>query len=191
MALPGNTASALAIASRFLYPDNLVTGPMEDWEDGGVDIQDATQGLMGYRWRCWVDGINVKAQRDGAAEVTLFSAAGISSISLAFDQAMRPHVAYTIAGQMYLRWYDSVAVAYVTTNFGMARNPRLALDDKRPEQLNTNDVILAYIRDNSLFYRQQRDRFAVERLLRPGLPDYTILRNIGMGDNLRMHFELV
>nr|DAW21676.1 MAG TPA: Tail fiber protein [Caudoviricetes sp.] len=192
MALPQNQASALSVAGTILPPDDQVSVQTEDFEQGGVAIQDASAGLMSHRWRCWVQGIDIRLQRDGAGEIVLFQQANVEAVSLAFDQNMRPHVAYMLSGgALFLRWYDTVIQQYVTTAFGNGRNPRLTLDDKRIEQVQASDVIFAYIRDSGLYYRQQRDRFAVERLLKSNLPDNTRLKNIGMGSNLRLHFELV
>lgn len=190
--LPQNQASALAVASALLPPDNTVSSPIEDFELGGVAVQDTTQGLQSYVWRCWLDDINVRLQRTGAAATTLFSASNVTALSLAFDQNMRPAVAYMLNdGVLRLRWYDTVIEAYVTSTFGTGRNPRLTLDDKRIEQAANSDIIFAYIRDTNLCYRQQRDRYTVERVLKNDVPDTTKLKNIGMGTNLRLHFELV
>jgi hypothetical protein len=57
--------------------------------------------------------------------------------------------------------------------------------------MKATDIILAYIRDNTLYYRQQRDRYGIERTLRTGLFDSVKLRNIGMARNYRLYFELV
>jgi len=192
MSLPQNAASTLAVAGRILYPDSLVSNELEDFEDGGIGVQDSSAGLMGYRWRCWLEGVNIRLQRDGLAATTLFSASGVTALSFAFDQAMRPNVAYQLAdGVVHLRWYDSTVPGYVTSTFGVVKNPRMCLDDKRIEQVQRSDVILAYLRNGSLLYRQQRDRYAIERTLSTGVAPTSRLKNIGMGDNLRLHFELV
>ena len=191
MSLPQDTASAIPMAGNYISPDDRVTGSSEDFEAGGVAVQDTTQGLSAYVWRLWVDGLDVKLQREGASATVLFQQAAIQEVALAFDQAMRPQVAYTVGGAMYLRWYDSVSQAYVVSSFGAGRNPRLTLDDKRLSQISRSDVIFAYLRGDGLYYRQQRDRFATERTLRTGIASSLRLRNIGMNKNLRLQFELV
>ena len=94
-------------------------------------------------------------------------------------------------GRIYLRWYDSQAAQYVTTDFGLGKNPRLTLDDKRQTQIGNSDVIFAYIRDGSVYYRMQRDRFQTEYQIASGLASSLVLRNIGMATNWRLQFELV
>ena len=189
--LPKNTTSAIAMSALYLPPDDRVTTPFTDYELGGVALSDASKGLMARNWTCWVDQYNAWLQMDGAAPILLFQELDLTEISFTFNQNMRWCVTYIQAGVMKLKWWDSLVNAYATTSFFAARTPKVALDDKRYTQLGKSDMILAYIRDNKLCYRQQRDRFTVERVLRDNLYPGTRLKNIGMGKNLRMLFELV
>lgn len=193
MSLPQNQESTLPVAGAFLPPENASTVGLEDYERGGVAIQDASQGLMGYTWRCYVVGLDVFIERVGSGAPTLlFQQSGITAIALAFDQNMRPAVAYrTTSNLTFLRWYDSVDQVYVTDSFGDLKDPRLTLDDKRPQSVQTSDIIFAYIRDANLCYRQQRDRYTVEYVLRAGLPADARLKTLGMSDVLRLQFEIV
>lgn len=175
-----------------MEPDNWVTTPLVDYELGGVALTDASQGLMVKPWKCWLDQFNVWLQaEDSDTPILLFQEVGLTEIALCFDQNMRWSVAYVQDGILKLRWWDSLVNSYVTTVFDVARTPKMALDDKRATQQANSDMILAYMRGNALYYRQQRDRFAIERLLRDNLYPNTKLKNIGMGKNLRMLFELV
>lgn len=192
MAMPENVTSTSAVVVSFLVPDIDVTTALVDYERGGVAVQNTSQGVNSYAWTCSVDGIYVMIQREGAAPVAVFEQATIVEISFAFDQNMRPQFAYRLAsGDIYLRWFDTLTNLYRTDNFGTGRNPRLALDDKRPSQSDRADVIFAYIRGDTLYYRQQRDRYTIERALRSGISAITKLKNIGMTRNLRLLFELV
>lgn len=172
-------------------PEERVTTPAVDYELGGIALQDTSQGLLVRAWRVRLDDRLVKLQPDGGAEIVLFEESDITEIALCFDQNMRWCVAYMQQGILKLRWYDSSAAAYITSVFSDAVNPKMTLDDKRPSQSEVSDMILAYLRGTTLYYRQQRDRFAVERVLRTGLFPGTKLKNIGMNRNLRMQFELV
>lgn len=191
--LPGNVASSLGISGLLLPPDDNVTSGLEDYEMGGVALNNSSQGFLVQSWRCFVDsGTNdVRVQAGTNPATTIFTQPGITALALAFDQNMRPTIAYVVADQGYLRWYDSSAGAFVVTAYPGIRNPRLSLDDKRASQYaNNSDIIFAYIRGTSLYYRQQRDRFLIERLLRTGVLPTQTLRNIGMMSNYRMLFEL-
>lgn len=191
--LPGNVASSLAISSEFMPPDDGVTGPLIDYERGGIALNDPSQGLNVINWSCYVAANNqdVMVKPEGGSEILVFTQPGIERLSFAFDQNMRATVAYQIGANCYLRWYDSAIPGFTTTTFANVRDPRLSLDDKRPTQVALNsDIIFAYIRGEFLCYRQQRDRFLTEYVLRGFVQPNVHLRNIGMGENLRMQFEL-
>lgn len=189
--LPDNTHSTIAIPGLFLMPDDRVTTPLSDYEWGGVALTDASQGLMLKVWRCWLDRYDINLQVEGGPVMTIFQEIDVTEIALCFDQNMRWSVAYIQGGILKLRWFDSVLGQYVVSVFTEARTPKMALDDKRQTHLDTSDMVLAYMRGSTLYYRQQRDRFMVERVLRDNLYPNTKLKNIGMGNKLRMQFELV
>jgi hypothetical protein len=189
--LPDNVVSSIAFGGLYMSPDDRVTSSLVDYDRGGVALLDASMGLLSHNWKCYVQGIDVFLQRDGQAPILIFQESMISEMTFTFDQNMRYCVAYIQSGTLKLRWFDPVAGNFVVSSFGSAVNPKITLDDKRNESLNTSDMILAYIQGNSLFYRQQRDRFLIERTLRTGLFPNTRLKNIGMNKNLRMQFELV
>lgn len=190
--LPENRRSTLPIPGRFSAPDNQVTSRLVDYELAGVAVNNASQGLKVQRWTLsYRNNTDIVLTPQSGTESVLFSTSGIDELSLAFDQNMRPHVAFHKEGTITLWWYDSMASQHVFTNFGAGRSPRLTLDDKRPTQLGNSDIIFAYIKGDELCYRQQRDRFQVERVLRDGIVPQTRLKNIGMSRNWRLQFELV
>lgn len=192
--LPDNRASSLALGGLFMVPDTFVTTPIVDFERGGVALNDPSEGLQSYNWRAWLDDtihqVYVQRYPDGPA-IPIFAAPQITELSLAFDQNMRPAIGYIQAGVLRLNWYDSSVNARVTSVFEEAVNPKMCLDDKRITQRSQSDMILAYLRGRSLFYRQQRDRFQVEYLLRSNIEPNLKLKNVGMNKNLRLQFEMV
>ncbi len=190
--LPGNVASSLAISGLYLSPDDRVTSMVIDHERGGIAITDTSRGLDYQDWTCFVDtnGQDVILQPTEGVATILFQMSGITSLSFAFDQNMRPTVVYTVGSTVSLRWYDTLAASYVTTQYTGIRDPRVSLDDKRPTQIANSDVIFAYIKADKLYYRQQRDRYNTEREIRSGVLATQRLRNVGMNRNLRLQFEL-
>lgn len=189
--LPEDRSSSISFGGIYLPPDERNTSPLVDYEIGGLAINNAAGGLMQRVWKSWVDGVNVMLQPEGGEPILLFTAVDITELALAFDQNMQWSIGYIQAGLLKLRWFDSLAGGYTTSVFTTARNPRMTLDDKRPQTLSRSDVILAYLRDNSLYYRQQRDRFLIERELRDNIYPGMRLKSIGMNKNLRLQFELV
>jgi hypothetical protein len=190
--LPNSLISSQGVKGVFMTPDDRQTDPFVDYEYGGVALNDPTQGLLVQPWTCFVNGISVMCGPVNGQAVELFTKPGLEEIAFAFDQNMRPTVAYIAEGVLYLRWYDSSVPDYVTTSFGPGhRNSRLTLDDRRPETSSFSDVVFAYIKNGAIYYRLQRDRYGVEYFVRGDVEPHYKLRNIGITDKWRLQFELV
>lgn len=188
--LPG-TLTVNGPHGPFLPPDDLGYSRLLDFEDGGVALGDASQGLTGYVWEVSAHGDDIRVRRDAGAYTTLFSMPHAYELALAFDQNMRPVVAVsTRTKDLHLYWYDPIAGAHVLTALGHGRSPRLTLDDKRPGADQYNDVILGYVSGKVVKYRQQRDRFAAEYSVVSGIPGHARLHQLGMGTNLRLQFKV-
>ena len=194
--MPLDRLSTTPVYAPYLIPDTLdAPNRLTDYELGGLALQDASQGLQVQRWTCRADsetGI-VYLGAESVPETELFTAEGITELSLAFDQNMRPFVAFSQYNQAKFRWYDTVLGANRITELDPNdRSPKCCMDDKRPWQVaqGSNDVILAYLRGDSMYYRQQRDRYEVERLLATGLEGKRLIK-VGMNEAMRLQFELV
>lgn len=197
MAIPQNRASTVPMPSALLPPDDLDRASRtEDYELGGVAVGDASQGLQVRTWRAWVAGgqVLLAPWPENAPVTALFSADGVTELSLAFDQLMHPAVAYVQEGLTRLYWYDTLAAAQVTTSFPDAGSPAAFLDDKRAALVENgrSDVLFFYIRAGGLYYRQQRDRFSIERVLAPTLAsNVSRIDRVGMGANNRVQVRLL
>jgi len=173
-----------------MYPDNLKVTGLTDQELGGIAIGDSTQGLTGWLWTLSLVGSDMVLTREGSSSVVLLTGIVATDIALAFDQNMRPTVAWKDgAGELQLRYYDSLSASFTILSLGSGRSPRLSLDDKRAMSNNSSDIIFAYIRDNTASYRQQRDRFQTEYSFATVANNRQNIIRIGMG-GLRMQFEL-
>lgn len=174
----------------FLYPRSKSYPLAESWENGGVALSDPSEELTKYVWRAWTDGNAIYCQRDDLDEIhTLFHAPNITEIDLTFDQNMRPCFAFVSNGVAKLYWYNTLIANYDVTDFVGVKNPRVSLDDKRRFNVANSDIIFAYIKDNQLCYRQQRDRFGVEYVLKTyQVTHQKMLWRIGMGTKNRFLF---
>lgn len=195
MPLPDNTASSTALPSSLLAPDDAPRVDLRvDYELGGAAVGDASQGLRVQTWRAWTDGASIYAAPwpAGAPVTTLLAAEGVTELSLSFDQLMRPVLAYVQNGVTKLYWWDSLAGSQVVTVFEDAYSPMVFMDDKRAWAVNAglSDVLFFYVRGSAVYYRQQRDRFGVERLLGTGVPAASRIENVGMGANNRVQVWL-
>lgn len=194
MSLPDNRLSSVPLPGYFLGARAQVFPDYIDYMDGGVAIQDPSLGLDYQVWTAEIvsdvieDNIMLSAPTFPATSV--YTGNDITEASLAFDQNMQVVVAFVEAGVAKLLWYDTTVSGLVVTEIpGNVTHPRVALDDNREFNRANSDIILAYIKDGALYYRQQRDRYAIERQLSSG--PWIALVRIGMGSTLRFQFQVV
>ena len=163
----------------------------ESWESGGVGLSDTSQGLDSHTWRAWTDSKAIYIQRSDLPKdtaKTLLAAPNITELDLTFDQSMRPVLTYVSNDIAKLYWYDTVSQSQVITDFPNVQNPRVSLDDKRSFNTANSDVIFAYITNEQLCCRYQRERYGVEHVLHQ-LPPNAKLCKIGMGTTNRFLFD--
>lgn len=184
--IPSNTLSSIPVYGNFLGARALSVSNVLDFEDGGIAINDPSKGLLYQRWSARIFGRSILLSSGNTKEFEVFSGGGISEISLTFDQNMRPIIAYVQDGMTRLRWFDTSLPGFAITDFPGAISPRVSLDDKSKHGIANSDIIFAYVKDNNLYYRQQRDRYLIERLLMAGANKR--LLKIGMGTNNRFLF---
>ena len=194
MSLPGGVLSSQPVPSDFSgagKSDILLR--TVDHEDGPIAEQDVSKGLVYQKWTAWVGGDgNIWVGAGEVAPRVLISALGtITDVSIAFNQNGDLHCAYVEDGQAKLYWYDPTIPGFTTTNLPEgSRTPKITMDEKRIGQQLVSDIILCYIKaDNGLYYRQQRERFQIERLLHPG--PFVMIRQMYMNTGWRLQWLLV
>ncbi len=174
-----------------LSPRSRTYALTESWEQGGVGLSDTGQGLMSHTWRAWTDSKAIYIQRSDLSNdtaKTLLATPNITEIDLTFDQNMRPVLTYVSNDIAKLYWYDTVSQSQVITDFPNVQNPRVSLDDKRSFNTANSDVIFAYINNDQLCCRYQRERYGIEHALHQ-LPPNAKLGKIGMGTTNRFLFD--
>lgn len=136
---------------------------------GGSTLNTSTSDLTERWWVTYQVGQNVVvAGQMGAVysnELVIFQEPEqIIDISLAFDQLNRPVIAYKLLdSQVKLYWYDSVLGDQTVSDITVGSDPFVLFDyPKRPfEQFA--DVLLFYVKNNRVYWREQRDRYQTER----------------------------
>jgi hypothetical protein len=193
--IPEDRLSTVVAYAPFYPPDD-VDPPDELWDTelGGVALNDSSQGLRVKVWTLRADGNtgNIYISAFDVFETLLFSAPGVQEVSLAFDQNMRPFVAFVQDGQARYRWYDTLLGANRISDLNVLdRNPRCCMDDKRDLQTasGNNDIVLAYMRENALYFRQQRERFETEHLLKTDVNGRLLRVGMNTGKRLQFMFE--
>ena len=166
--------------------------PLIDYERGGVALSDPSEGLNAYDWTAeyvpsegWVSvwredlGVGTKTQ--------VLQVAGITRIAFAFDQNMRPQIAYVDGAGVHLWYYSAGDGGMVTRDFPGTSDPCLTLDDRRDGRASESDVIFSYITGDSLAFRVQRENYDVERST--VLDELSNLEGAGMTAPLRFQWE--
>ena len=192
--IPDNELSTTPVVSPLMFPKNTPVVGLEAFELGGVALNNPSQGLMVKPWRAFIDDLgNTYVEAAGVPPTFVVNLPDVSTLSLTFDQNMNVFLAFTQSGQAKFYWFDPIASAYTITNLPVGSTfPRCSLDDKRELASSTSDIIVAYLRNGNLYFRQQRDRYLIEYLLYPDINldiiDAQIIE-IGMGNNLRFQFH--
>lgn len=180
------------VDDEFLYPRSKHYPPTESWELGGVALSDPSEPLTKYIWHAWIDKKDIYVKRADLADDTaqvIVSDNRISEVDLTFDQNMRPCISFVANNVAKLYWYNAETESYNITSFGNVKNPRVSLDDKRRFNVADSDIIFAYLRDDKLYCRIQRDRYSKEyELATIDNPKHRLLWRIGMGVKNRFLF---
>ncbi len=87
-------------------------------------------------------------------------------MSLAFDQNMRPFVAFVQAGVAKHWWYNSAIQDREITELPVGSiSPRCCIDDKREYRHGTSDIVLCYVLDGALWHALERERYTIPRVV--------------------------
>lgn len=195
--IPDNKLSNPTVVGEWLYPDNLEPAGCgsADYEMGGIALNDASQGLRHTAWEFrLVQGeqeSEVYVGPIGQGSTLIFSAPDITEITGSFDSNMNPVLGYMQGANCRLRWFDTSIPGYTTTDIPGAISPRLCLDDKRPTQDASRDVLLFFLSFGYLAYRQQRDDYDIHRVLGAAPAGTVRLGRVGMTDQLRVQIEFL
>lgn len=185
--LPENRISSFKNKLSFLTP-NKSSETVNDYELGGVDIQDNSQGFT-YLWECFYEEGWITL-RNSEHTIKWLEVGNVSRVGLAFDTNLQPVVTYVAGGEVFLHWFDTVIQDFTTTSYGVdTKSPQLSLDDVRQINSSNADVIFAYVRNSKVYYRQQRDRYGLEYFV-GDVPDGLTLVQIGMTKGYRFQFKV-
>lgn len=185
-------ASSRVVRASFSERQNRRTLPLIDYEAGGEAVNVVAGDRYAFMWEAVCDGTSVTVERTDLREgpiLVLDGLSGVTQIAIAFDQAMRVHVAYVDAAGAHFYYWNTLESRMETMQLPEAVTPRLCTDQKHAMFLGTDDVVLAYLRSGVLYCRYQRDRYTIEHVLEQA-PDAVALITIGMNDANRLQWKL-
>lgn len=189
--IPLHTFMLAPPSSPYLWGAELLSKDTESWEMGGVGISDPSGGLTYQMWHgvLETDTGTVLLDAPNTPQFVLYSEAGITQMDFSFDQNMKPCLAFTQNGVAKFWWYNTANLQYETIILPGAMTPLTLLDDKREGLLGSSDIILFYLREGRLYYREQRDRFTVE--YDSGISGVRRLIRVGFTEGLRVQLAVI
>ena len=205
MAIPGKSLTPTEMWAPFLPPEDSedLISYTTDVKLGGVALSDGSQGLQVQNWYLTVVDVGMSTSyvtlTDSLGNInTLFSAQGITWARLAFDQNMRQVVNFVGSLGSGYYWWDPTIPGITTTYFSPASNISkvcCSMDDNRGTEvtLGMSDVIMAYVANNNLCFRQQRDRYTIEYILYTNITSIipnAFVWKIGMNSLYRLQFQI-
>ncbi len=193
--LPNQVLSSIALSAPFLSPKTGVSkAALLDITAGPVAIADASLGNSYQTWGVSTDlsfDIVFTPYTTRAPVVVYTAAAKITWLAGTFDQGARPQAAFMLGNISYLWWYDTINDTYQLTALpANTLNPFISLDDARSRDSTTSDVIVSYTNSvtNHLYFRAQRDRYAIEYDL-GFVGAGALMTQVGMNLKYRFQFE--
>lgn len=192
--LPSQVLSSETISAAFRYPRNIPRTNTVDYELGGVNYNDPSQGLETNAWRGSLntDTGEITLETSGVSPSVYYTAVGATRFSFTFDQNMNPLIAFDTENTAHYFWFDTVAGGYVLSTLPAgSKYATVGLDDHRILQTGTSDIILSYLRSGGLYFRAQRDRYLIEYTLQASGLDRFQIRQTGLNEKLRFQFQLV
>ncbi len=150
-----------------IQPDNLIGVGVQAVKSGPY-VLELSEGSINDRW--WLmyqyEGTVVIRPSDGILwgdYIELFIETGtISEIDFTFDQLGRPITVYLVDDQLYLNWYDPIAEEQTSTNLGIATSCAAGFDYVNDTSNPDSDAMIAYVREDTLYWRLQRERWVTE-----------------------------
>lgn len=185
--IPEERASTESVPGKWLNPPQ--PSPLKSLHWGPVHLNDPTQGLLVQLWQARAQGNNIFLSAPNYPEALFLTVVSeVKQVSLAFDQNGHPHIVYVLdTGTAHFYWYDPLLSGYDTMDLTAGTvDPRITLDDARKFMSGENDIILTYVRAGSLYYRQQRDRYTVEKFLQANT---LRLYHVSMNNRLRLQWS--
>lgn len=199
--IPNKSLVQPPIWSLYEEPVNLPGDSTDSNALGGVGLSDPTQGLQYQNWAGTVTDVglvtsSVYLSAPNTPSTFIFTYPNIIWMRFTFDQNMHPFVSFYTGATAGYYWWDPTipgnAIAILPAGITY---PTCMLDDPRNLETltGTSDIILGYINNTNLCYRQQRDRYGTEYVLYSGISNVIanpFVNKIGMNEHYRLQFEV-
>jgi hypothetical protein len=185
--IPNNTFVTPPIVSAFPYPISLPFSALSETVWGGTALNDGAAGRLIQLWSIWYDGLSIHIKPSDNAIALSLTVPNVIQVSLAFDPNMSPVICWEDnTGHANLYYYDTISAQFITLTIS-ATSCNAVVDDAAQYLSGFSDVIFSYTFENNLYYRRERDRYAIQYLIGSTTK---LLRRVGLNVGNRLQFEL-
>lgn len=152
---------------------------------GGIALYDGSLGRRVRYWTVNYDGTDINVSPTGESSVFSLAQAEVDTVSMGFTGNMSPVLGWqsNTTSTIYFYNIDDFTTLSVTNTTSCL----VFLDDPRDFNNVDSDVMFAYTKNNVLYYRQQRENYAVERTIGS---TSNLLKKAGLNIGNRLQFEL-
>lgn len=178
----------IATSPALLLPVHRFTLDLTSKARGGAQLNDAQLGINVQDWdgRVLSDVFYVSSPTH--AESSIIPVVGAKTATFAFDRNMQPVVCWNTDTNSKLYFFNSLTDQFETMVLTGIKRAMVFHDDVRDSATARSDVLMVYQKNTGLYYRQQRDRYAVEYLIRSIVAGQ--LASCGMGVANRLVFKM-
>ena len=187
--IPLNGFTSMPIPALFSAPLSDTYTAMRMRVMGGVAVGDSSQGRLFQVWNISYDGVNAVVTPETTGAVVKVPISGATSLCLAFDSNMAVAIGYTRGTVVGIYYFDSSLNRYNTLELAGGTSGRVAVDNPAAFFSGPSDIIFGYTVSNVLYWRQQRDRYAIERVIGATRPNSTLV-GVGLSGVNRLQFQL-
>ena len=163
--IPLNTFTPDPELGDFLPPNDNDYYPLFQVVRGGTEIGNNSAGRDIQDWQVYYQQGIIHIKPSSGDVVFTLSVNNVLSVSLAFDTAMRIVLTWTTPLGAKLYFYDTLTLDYIIVDYDEVTSSRVTVDKIDTWYNSSSDVLFLYIKNNNLYYRQQRDRYEIEYLI--------------------------
>ena len=188
--IPGNFISLTLDPKPFKSPESKPYDPISQLIRGGTRIGYGSDGrdVKDYLVELFTDGLINITDTTSNQIVYTKTLVNTKTISATFDNNMNVVLCYQLLDTSNLHYFDLESNKYITKVVNNTTSCKVCIDDIRLINNANSDIIFGYTKDDNLYYRQQRDKYDIERLIDP-CQGKRLLR-LGQTENNRLQFEL-
>lgn len=186
--IPANAFTPTPQYSNFQVPYDRQYTPLSQTVLGGNAIGDGSAGRQVKNWVVSYNGSSIVVSPEGGAQAFSLPTLNVLSVSLAFDNNMGIVLAWQTKTSSNLYFFNTQTSSYTTSVFNGTTSCRVCVDDARDFNSGASDVIFGYTTGTNLCYRQQRDRYGIEYVIKASSKK---LRRMAPTISNRLQFESV